>query len=329
MPANFAVSTDFVARRDRYAFWRESISGPLTGMTMEYPKQHRENFWARMSGARTATAGYMQIERASSPVHRSASDIDRHPSDNLLIYMAPRARSWFSPHEGDDFIAEPGSIVIGYSDVAFSHAPVDADKYQCILASLPCVGVEGMRRGQRHPLPKAISPTSGIGALFASYFDTWRNSLGTLDRQAEAKSTRTLAQLAAMAFGTVDPRHDGSREAAGVATLLAAKRCIAANVHRPDLSPALVAAALGISVRRLHMLFEPTGDSFSRSVQEMRIDGARKTLIAWPDMPVTEIAFRCGYDSLATFYRVFKATYGLTATEYREAMRGRHMVAAQ
>ena len=46
---------------------------------------------------------------------------------------------------------------------------------------------------------------------------------------------------------------------------------------------------------------------------------ARHLLMTRPAMPVTEIAFACGFDSLATFYRVFKLKFGSTPLEVRHA----------
>jgi len=46
------------------------------------------------------------------------------------------------------------------------------------------------------------------------------------------------------------------------ARLEAAKRHIDQHLAEPGLTPTGTAAALGISVRHLHLLFEPTGISF-------------------------------------------------------------------
>lgn len=36
---------------------------------------------------------------------------------------------------------------------------------------------------------------------------------------------------------------------------------------------------------------------------------------------IDEIAFSCGFDSIATFYRVFRATYGMTPNDARRMAR--------
>jgi AraC-like DNA-binding protein len=127
-----------------------------------------------------------------------------------------------------------------------------------------------------------------------------------------------IAQLALLARGRVAPRTDESREALREGYLHVANRLIASNMHRADLSPDMVATALGISVRKLHLLFEPTGTSFSRTLMSMRLAEAHNRLALEPGTRVADIAFACGFDSLATFYRAFRQAYDMTPGDVRQ-----------
>ena len=97
----------------------------------------------------------------------------------------------------------------------------------------------------------------------------------------------------------------------------AARRLIAANLHRPDLSPQMIADALAISLRQLHVLFEPTGVSCARTILAMRLRQARSLLAVRSGETVTQIALACGFHSIATFYRVFHAAYGIAPGDVR------------
>src|SRR5437762_12627925 len=93
----------------------------------------------------------------------------------------------------------------------------------------------------------------------------------------------------------VDPKQRNGAEGTGsgpraVRRLQAAREFIARNLHRDDLTPALTAQALDISVRQLHMLFKPTEKSFSRYVLARRLDHARLRLAAEPERAVIDIA---------------------------------------
>ena len=78
-----------------------------------------------------------------------------------------------------------------------------------------------------------------------------------------------------------------------------------------------VAALLGVSVRQIHLLFEPTGENFSRTLTSLRFAEAHRQLRQDPTRPVADIAFACGFESLATFYHVFRRAYGLSPGDVR------------
>ena len=78
-----------------------------------------------------------------------------------------------------------------------------------------------------------------------------------------------------------------------------------------------VAGQLGISLRHMHMLFEMTEKSFSQTVTEERIKKARRLLVQAPERLIADVALACGFESLATFYRVFNAACGMAPGDYR------------
>jgi AraC-like DNA-binding protein len=292
-------------------------------MSIDCSKSDQGTYWARMHAIRFAGSVLLQVERSNVRSHRGKSEIERFPSDNLLIYFAPDAPTWFRPHQGEEFVAEPGSIVVGYADVPFSQAPRDGSDYKCVLASLPISFIGGSPRGRGKPLPKVISPDRGAGSLLRTYFEAWVRELSTLEPEAFEVTAQSLALLAAIAHGSAGSRQEQSREALAEARVEAAERFIARNIQRRELSPSLVADSIGLSVRRLHLLFEPTGKTFSQRVLALRLAKARALLVDQPSLPITEVAFRSGFESLSTFYRAFKSAFQMTATDFRAEAAGR------
>jgi len=111
--------------------------------------------------------------------------------------------------------------------------------------------------------------------------------------------------------------------------LQAARAFIENNLEWGDLTPANTARALGISVRQLHLLFEPTGTTFSRYVLARRLERARSTLAREPGRKVIEVAFACGIESSTVFYRAFRDAFGMNPTDYRRALHdGAHVLHA-
>ena len=96
-----------------------------------------------------------------------------------------------------------------------------------------------------------------------------------------------------------------------------AQRYIEDNFRSPLLSPETVAAHLCVSPRQMHRVFEDAGKTLAAEIRRIRIEYAASLLRGNPARPVTDIAYECGFDSLATFYRCFKTEFQVTASEFR------------
>jgi acetamidase/formamidase/AraC-like DNA-binding protein len=98
----------------------------------------------------------------------------------------------------------------------------------------------------------------------------------------------------------------------------------------PDLTPAKIAAAEGISERYLQKLFEGTGSSFTHYLRERRLQRA------WADLSnpaeahhsISEIAFRAGFNDSAHFSRTFRQRFGISPREFRQAESERQTASA-
>lgn len=100
------------------------------------------------------------------------------------------------------------------------------------------------------------------------------------------------------------------------AKIVRAIRLIRAAYHEP-LSLSDVAQQVGLSRERLSRLFHATiGITFSEYLGEVRLTQARDQL-AGTSLKITEIAFACGFQSLSQFNRRFRATEGMSPSEYR------------
>jgi AraC-like DNA-binding protein len=98
----------------------------------------------------------------------------------------------------------------------------------------------------------------------------------------------------------------------------------------PDLSPEVVAAAHHISTRYLHKLFQGEEMSIAAWIRRHRLEGCHRDL-ADPRhhaRSIQAIAARWGFTDKAHFSRLFRRTYGLTASDYRQFVRQAHIVRA-
>jgi transcriptional regulator GlxA family with amidase domain len=133
----------------------------------------------------------------------------------------------------------------------------------------------------------------------------------------QASLVQALAHLALIERGIVRPGSRLGQAALRTARLSQARRLIARHLQSPDLAPAMVADLLGVSVRHLHMLFEAAEKSFSQTVTDERLKRSRRLLRETPERLIADIATSCGFESLATYYRVFNAAYGIAPGDFR------------
>ena len=87
--------------------------------------------------------------------------------------------------------------------------------------------------------------------------------------------------------------------------------------YMDDVTLDSLAAYAGFSRYTLSRMFRQyTGETFTQYLSRRRVDMATELLSA-TRMPVTQVALQCGFNSIATFNRVFREVKGCTPTQYR------------
>ena len=80
--------------------------------------------------------------------------------------------------------------------------------------------------------------------------------------------------------------------------------------YRENISLQNVADYLGIGVTYCSKIFHDSMDQdFRTYVNGVRIEEARRLMLAQPDRNIADIALECGFNSLNTFYRAYKNMY--------------------
>ena len=111
---------------------------------------------------------------------------------------------------------------------------------------------------------------------------------------------------------------DGSGElTAGEAERIAAARRLIDERWHEKLTLALISRACGINRAKLTRGFRHMFDmTVADAITDRRLGGAREMLLA-TDLPVSSIAYSCGYLNNASFTRAFSRRFGLAPTQLR------------
>ncbi|MFG2376837.1 helix-turn-helix domain-containing protein [Streptomyces sp. NPDC048504] len=113
-------------------------------------------------------------------------------------------------------------------------------------------------------------------------------------------------------------RVDDAEPHLALALAQAAKDLADNHLTDPDLSGAMLARELNVSVRSLQRAFAAAGESVTAYIRQRRLEEARLALSAPPSgrLSVSELAAHWQFADSSHFIRAFKKHYGRTPTDY-------------
>jgi AraC-like DNA-binding protein len=312
-----SFTTDDLRPQDRFDHWCEVRARNLFGVTISLNPHERLNFRGRFSAMSAGGAILSTMQASPYLVSRSAADISRASSDSLCIYQQTGGASWFDSKDGGEFVVSANEIAISHSDLPYLTRPTTAHGFDLRVLKIPFTGREDVVHGARGLAPSLLRHDPRLKTVIsASFAALVANSAKNPEANFDL-AVGHLAQLALLARDRVRPGSPESRAALRFGFLQAARSILARDLHRPGLTPAAIAIELGISLRQLHLLFEETAMTCARTLTVMRAREAWRLLKDEPMRPLAEIALASGFDSSATFYRVFRNIYGMTPGDAR------------
>ncbi len=310
-----SFSTDDLPPQDRFDHWCEVRGKSLFGVTIELDRERRADFQGRFSATPIGNAVLAEMSASSYRVSRTPADIARVSSDSLSIGLQIRGPGWMKIKGDRVHSVREGDVTISHSNMSFAGTPQRSDGFDFRTLKIPLNNDLALGARTHDLFPEPLMQGARLTRLITA-------TLGALGQDSPqspdaAGGIESIARLALIARGRLAQGSPEGRAALRAGFLHAARDIMIRDLHRPDLTSATVAAELAISLRQVHVLFEPTGLSFTRSLTAMRLKEARRLLGITPARQVADIAYACGFDSIATFYRVFRSAYGMTPGDVR------------
>lgn len=149
----------------------------------------------------------------------------------------------------------------------------------------------------------------------------WRNADGLDVAAADAAESAFTTMLAAD-VGAGPLLADTGRETLDATLRAAITRHVEANLRTGNLTPRQVSRRFGISVRKLHALYEGSEGSFAQTVTAMRVDACARELASSTAGSLSDAAARWGFCDLSHLNRVFRLQKGCLPSEYRARAAG-------
>lgn len=309
---NIQWSTDKVAQRERFDFWRNAISSAFVPLEPEPFKGQAApgNFEGTIHGVHMPSLRMSTIAADGHEVSLTRDGIARQKGSPFFVNLLRKGTVHVTQF-GEHATAAAGDIYVVDSAAPWSVSFNGPFEMFCIEIS------EDALRPRLGAMGRVPSPVlSGEGTLVL------RNYLGMLQNQPASE----LAQLQDLVF-----EHCVSlvaRSGAGAAgqtpsardTVVMRQRIIQFidnNLTDSALNADAVCSALRISRSYLFKILAAGEHTFASYVREARLQGCRESLLRHPQRPISQIAASWGFASVASFNRLYRARFGETPRETR------------
>lgn len=274
------------------------------------------------SGVTSESFGAARIVTVwSDPVRISRSDacISQDERSHYFVTFIRRGRGEMH-HNGQHCMLSPAHFTVG--DFAMPHATTFSRRSARLVVCIPRAIVQSPEKIDR-VLGYGIEASTGLGRIAARYFLDIFAERKHLDGSDRAAAMGTGIELiSSLVAGMGGPSHASinlAERPRNAVALARVKAYVSEHLRDPTLSPERIATESGISVRYLHRLFEPTGESVSASILRQRLHCTYADLIdpRLAQATITDIALSWGFNDSSHFSRVFARTFGVTARELR------------
>jgi AraC-like DNA-binding protein len=312
--ASFRFSTEALPETERIGMFREVFARKILGMDVaplgERPFRTDMTVkqlpglnivWARSSAVRASRTRALladgkdgfAFQWSASPGfgERRGRELTLEPNDGILIACC-----------------EPGILALPRAGAVVSLTfPSDA------MGPL----VRDITDYAGRPVP-AASPAL---RLLAGYVEVLRREAAAAPPELQRLAVAHVYDLVALALGAGRGAAEiADRDGVRAAHLAAIQNDIAENAHK-DISIEALAARHQLSPRHVQRLFEESGTTFTEFVRDARLERARNLLLSprCQHRRISDIAFEVGFRDLSHFNRWFRARFGLSPSDLRNA----------
>jgi len=306
-------STSEVPAKERLDYWHSLVGNIFADSGFECEEDARETFRGDVWNQRSGSLDIFEINAVAHAVHRTVEDTT-NPA--IILTMQLEGEGYIS-QDGRDDVLKPGDFTLFDScrpfDLRF-RGPMKQ-----YVVRIPWQSVNQQLISPKRVAGLSIRGNQGMGHVASTFIQSFIKEVPRLDQPEVNSLCHSLIDIVnASALSTLEQR---SRNTTNYSTfqIHRIRLFIEENLRNPDLSPALIAAASGISQRHMNKLFEAEGISIGRLIWERRLEKCRQNLVdnRLAGKSITEIAHSWGFKSSSHFSRTFKERFGISPREAR------------
>lgn len=294
------------------AAWQRAMSESFVPCRTWVP----DNFRGTVAHSRLGNLDLHWVSASRHRADRTGNDIDSRDAGCILLNVVTEGSVRVS-QDGRQAVLRRGDFAI--HDAARPYSLVFDTAFSQVIFGLPRPLLRQRMGCFNHFTAVRVPGDLQIGQV-ASHFMInvarlhWGNPASP-EAQRLSLQVIDLVALALSMQGDTPLRESSSTHRS--ALLYRAKAFVEAHLSA-ELSPAMVAAALGCSARYINNLFADEETTLGRYVMERRLGQCRLDLARGSDhRQIGEIAYAWGFASLSHFSRSFKERFALSPSEYR------------
>ncbi|OZF35239.1 hypothetical protein CH294_11325 [Rhodococcus sp. 14-2483-1-1] len=297
--------------------WRDELGEAFAGLVPEGGDDRPLTGW--IEGTTVGELGAFQVAGSPQTVRRTRSAVRRRPTDAVKVCV--QLQGWAVVRQGDhELVIHPGQLGIYDTRRAYD-LRLEGD-WRCAVMVFPPNALRMPQKLIEATMQRAHDIGSGPGAVLESFVRA------ALAQTADAVDTGSALRFADAGLSLISSAltadsHIDLDEPGEQARKLAVLTYIGRHLLDPDLCHHSVAAAFGMSVRSLDRLFGDETSTVTATIREMRLDGARRDLLAARGVRSTvgAVAGRWCFSDAAHFSRLYKSRFGSSPSAERAALR--------
>ncbi|GGY88499.1 helix-turn-helix domain-containing protein [Streptomyces avidinii] len=312
------MSSGAVPARERFDWYADVISREVmpAALSSERPADFRGE-------AAVLDMGELRVARFElSPLRsrRTPAMIRRGDPEQYQLALVRRGTTSLSQHRHACTVGAGDFMLWDTSRPSDNEMPAGGGPVRATILMLPRTVLPLRAQRLDTMLARRIPGDRGISAVLASFMTALEEHGGDCGPEELGRLSAAAVSLAAACLA--QHLDCGDRlPAEGRAQVLRQQihAFIEHNLGDPELTPAAVAARHSISLRSLHQLFHGQAEGVHARIRRRRLEQCRAELVrSGPGADrVQAIAARWGFSGPAVFSRSFRASYGVSPTEFR------------
>jgi AraC-like DNA-binding protein len=312
----FAFSTGGLPDDKRFSAYCDEINKWSCGL--EFRVEDNASFQADFSFRRAGATGFM-VHTSTAMGSARTSRLIRDGDDSLLVMMLLSGRAQQIQSDSENILQAGDAIIC---DSAYPGEFNIIDQSSFAMMKFPRSKLSLRLPGRRGFAAARLDQDIAARRLLFGYLTGTHD----VDLNGSVYATQLhedhMIDVVALALGAEgEIGLPNRRPGAKTVRLAAIMREIEQSAADQTFNASYVAVRLGITVRYLHYLLEPTGRTFSEHVLDYRLARSAE-LLRDPSQSarkIADIAYAVGFRDLSYFNRVFRRRYGGTPSDMRLA----------